>query len=99
MRKVDVFVKGPGSGRETAIRSLQATGLEVGSIQDVTPTPHNGCRPRSVAASDLLYPLGVWIAGGTGPLLRTARTLVLLASNSGCQDWRHFPCLSLSVRR
>ena len=45
MRKVDVFVKGPGSGRETAIRSLQATGLEVGSIQDVTPVPHNGCRP------------------------------------------------------
>ncbi len=46
MRKVDVFVKGPGSGRETAIRSLQATGLEVGSIQDCTPTPHNGCRPK-----------------------------------------------------
>jgi small subunit ribosomal protein S11 len=45
LQKVDVFVKGPGSGRETAIRSLQATGLEVGSIQDVTPTPHNGCRP------------------------------------------------------
>ena len=45
MRKVDVFVKGPGSGRETAIRSLQATGLEVGTIQDVTPVPHNGCRP------------------------------------------------------
>jgi small subunit ribosomal protein S11 len=45
MRKVDVFVKGPGSGRETAIRSLTATGLEVGSIQDVTPSPHNGCRP------------------------------------------------------
>ena len=45
MKKVDVFVKGPGSGRETAIRSLTATGLEVGSIQDVTPTPHNGCRP------------------------------------------------------
>jgi small subunit ribosomal protein S11 len=45
MRKVDVFVKGPGSGRETAIRSLQATCLEVGSIQDVTPSPHNGCRP------------------------------------------------------
>src|ERR1700727_1008964 len=43
--KVDVFVTGPGSGRETAIRSLQATGLEVGSIQDVTPVPHNGCRP------------------------------------------------------
>ena len=46
MRKVDVFVKGPGSGRETAIRSLQATGLEVGAIQDVTPVPHNGCRPK-----------------------------------------------------
>ena len=45
VRKVDVFVKGPGSGRETAIRSLQATGIEVGSIQDVTPSAHNGCRP------------------------------------------------------
>ena len=45
MRKVDVFVKGPGSGRETAIRSLTATGLEVGSISDVTPVPHNGVRP------------------------------------------------------
>lgn len=44
VRKVSVFVKGPGSGRETAIRSLQAAGLEVTSIQDVTPTPHNGCR-------------------------------------------------------
>ena len=46
MKKVDVFVKGPGSGRETAIRSLQAAGLEVGSIQDVTPQAHNGCRPK-----------------------------------------------------
>jgi len=45
MKKVEVFVKGPGSGRETAIRSLQATGLEVGSISDVTPQAHNGCRP------------------------------------------------------
>jgi small subunit ribosomal protein S11 len=45
MRKVDVLVKGPGSGRETAIRSLQAAGLEVGTIADVTPQPHNGCRP------------------------------------------------------
>jgi small subunit ribosomal protein S11 len=45
VRKVDVFVKGPGSGRETAIRSLQAAGLEVGSIQDVSPSAHNGCRP------------------------------------------------------
>lgn len=46
MRKVSVFVKGPGSGRETAIRSLQAAGLEITSIQDCTPVPHNGCRPR-----------------------------------------------------
>jgi small subunit ribosomal protein S11 len=46
MRKVAVFVKGPGSGRETAIRSLQAAGLEIASIQDRTPVPHNGCRPR-----------------------------------------------------
>jgi len=46
MRRVDVFVKGPGSGRETAIRALQAAGLEIGSIRDVTAIPHNGCRPR-----------------------------------------------------
>jgi small subunit ribosomal protein S11 len=45
MKKVDVFVKGPGSGRETAIRSLQSAGLEVGFIRDVTPLAHNGCRP------------------------------------------------------
>ena len=45
LRKVSVFVKGPGSGRETAIRSLQAAGLEVSGIQDMTPFPHNGCRP------------------------------------------------------
>ena len=45
MKRVDVFVKGPGSGRETAIRSLTAAGLEVGAISDVTPTPHNGVRP------------------------------------------------------
>ncbi len=45
MKKVDVYVKGPGSGRETAIRALGAAGLEVGSIQDVTPQAFNGCRP------------------------------------------------------
>jgi small subunit ribosomal protein S11 len=45
VRKVDVEVKGPGSGRETAIRSLQSTGIEVTGIKDVTPVPHNGCRP------------------------------------------------------
>ena len=45
MRKVEVFVKGLGSGRETAIRSLQTAGLEITSISDVTPIPHNGCRP------------------------------------------------------
>ena len=46
LQKVEVFVHGPGSGRETAIRSLQAAGLEVISVKDVTPVPHNGCRPR-----------------------------------------------------
>ena len=46
LQKVEVFVKGPGSGRETAIRSLQAAGLEITSIRDVTPQAHNGCRPR-----------------------------------------------------
>ena len=45
VRKVDVVVKGPGSGRETAIRSIQNTGIEVSGIKDVTPVPHNGCRP------------------------------------------------------
>ena len=45
VRQVEVFVKGPGAGREQAIRSLQAAGLEVTAITDVTPTPHNGCRP------------------------------------------------------
>ena len=45
MKRVDVFVRGPGSGRETAIRSLQAAGLEIAVIRDMTPIPHNGCRP------------------------------------------------------
>ncbi|OQA46304.1 MAG: 30S ribosomal protein S11 [Chloroflexi bacterium ADurb.Bin325] len=45
MREADVFLKGPGPGRESAIRSLQATGLRVRSITDITPIPHNGCRP------------------------------------------------------
>ena len=45
LRQIDVFVKGPGSGRESAIRALQASGLSVTSITDVTPIPHNGCRP------------------------------------------------------
>jgi len=45
MREVEVWVKGPGAGREAAIRSLQAAGLEVSLIKDVTPIPHNGCRP------------------------------------------------------
>jgi small subunit ribosomal protein S11 len=45
MRRVEVWVKGPGGGREAAIRSLQAAGLEISAIKDVTPIPHNGCRP------------------------------------------------------
>jgi small subunit ribosomal protein S11 len=46
MREVEIRVKGPGSGRESAIRALQAIGLEITTIKDVTPVPHNGCRPR-----------------------------------------------------
>jgi len=46
VRTVDVYVKGPGGGRESAIRALQSSGLEVRSIRDITPIPHNGCRPR-----------------------------------------------------
>lgn len=45
LQEVDIFVKGPGSGRETAIRALQAAGLTISKIRDVTPIPHNGCRP------------------------------------------------------
>jgi len=45
MRKAEVFVKGPGSGRESAIRTIQNAGIEVTTIQDITPLPHNGCRP------------------------------------------------------
>ncbi|MFW6174129.1 MAG: 30S ribosomal protein S11 [Elusimicrobiota bacterium] len=45
MKEIEVYVKGPGSGRETAIRSLQAIGLKINTIRDVTPIPHNGCRP------------------------------------------------------
>ena len=45
LKSVEVFVKGPGSGREAAIRALQTAGLEISSIKDVTPIPHNGCRP------------------------------------------------------
>ena len=46
MKEVEIRVKGPGSGRESAIRALQAIGLEINAIKDVTPVPHNGCRPR-----------------------------------------------------
>jgi small subunit ribosomal protein S11 len=46
MKEIEIRVKGPGSGRESAIRALQAIGLEISSIKDVTPVPHNGCRPR-----------------------------------------------------
>ncbi len=46
LREVDVYVKGPGSGRESAIRTLQVVGLKINTIKDVTPIPHNGCRPR-----------------------------------------------------
>ena len=46
MREIDVYVKGPGSGRESAVRALQAAGLTLNTIRDITPIPHNGCRPR-----------------------------------------------------
>src|SRR2546423_10394804 len=57
LQKVEVYVKGPGSGRETAIRSLQAAGLEVTSVKDVTPQAHNGCPPRK-------RPRGQWAPAG-----------------------------------
>jgi small subunit ribosomal protein S11 len=46
IRRLEVFTKGPGSGRETAVRAMQGVGMDVGEIKDVTPTPHNGCRPK-----------------------------------------------------
>jgi small subunit ribosomal protein S11 len=45
LRRVEVFIKGPGAGREAAVRSLQSAGLEITMIRDITPIPHNGCRP------------------------------------------------------
>ncbi len=48
LRQIEVFVKGPGSGREAAIRSLQSSGLYITSIRDITPVPHNGCRPPKI---------------------------------------------------
>jgi len=48
LRKVEVFVKGPGAGRESAIRTLQTAGIEVTTIKDITPLPHNGCRPSKI---------------------------------------------------
>ena len=53
MKSVEVYVKGPGAGREAAIRALQAAGLEVSMIKDVTPIPHNGCRPPKKDVSSL----------------------------------------------
>jgi small subunit ribosomal protein S11 len=46
MRRIDIFTKGPGSGRESAIRAFMASGIEIGIIKDISPVPHNGCRPR-----------------------------------------------------
>src|SRR5487761_1779583 len=72
MRKVDVFVKGPGSGRETAIRSLQAAGLEIGSIQDVTPVPHNGgLRSESRRSAPCRRPVWRSARSRTSPRCRT----------------------------
>ncbi len=55
MKEVDVKVKGPGSGRESAITALQAAGLKIKSIEDVTPLPHNGCRPKNAAAYNPIH--------------------------------------------
>ena len=66
LQKVEVFVKGPGSGRETAIRSLQAAGLEVTGVKDVTPQAHNGCRPRKRQE-------GLDMARDTGPQCKQCR--------------------------
>ena len=66
LRSIEVFVKGPGTGREAAIRSLQAAGLEVTLIKDVTPLPHNGCRPpkrRRMLSTDYVLPKTFVCAG------------------------------------
>ena len=61
MKTVEVYVKGPGSGRESAIRALQATGLEVTMIRDVTPIPHNGCRPPKRRPEHLKGEHEIWL--------------------------------------
>ena len=93
MKKVDVFVKGPGSGRETAIRSLQAAGLEVGTITDVTPQPHNGCRPPSAAGSDAQRVQEIeTMARYTGPATRISRRLnVDLVGGDSSFERRPYP--------
>src|SRR5439155_16420309 len=65
VKQVEVYVKGPGAGREAAIRSLQAAGLEVNLIRDVTPIPHNGCRPPKRRR--------VYLARYTAPVCRLCR--------------------------
>ena len=55
MKKAEVLVNGPGAGRETAVRALQAAGLEITLIRDITPVPHNGCRPPKKAKSVILF--------------------------------------------
>ena len=54
MKEVEVRIKGPGAGRESAVRGIAAAGMEISVIKDITPVPHNGCRPRNVAASDVM---------------------------------------------
>ena len=83
MRSVEVRVKGPGAGRESAIRALQTIGIEVKSIRDVTPIPHNGCRPpkrrQSVSFQLSSFQLRVWITGSW--------QLELVTDSEGLIEW------------
>ena len=87
MRKVDVIVRGSGSGRETAIRTLQTMGMEVTGIKDITPIPHNGCASRSVGG-----PLVMARYTGAGcKLCRRERTKLLDESKAKCVDRKPYP--------
>jgi hypothetical protein len=89
VRNVTVYVKGPGSGRESALRALNAAGFKINLIRDVTPVPHNGCRPRKRRSSAAVRVFS--IAGSTSLSLRFSRnqrwlvTLVPFAGSAGAK--------------
>jgi small subunit ribosomal protein S4 len=93
LRKVEVFVKGPGAGRESAIRTIQGSGIEITAIRDVTPLPHNGCRPPKKRRVYLKKYSGIIMARYTGPKVRISRRFnePILGDNKALQKKNYAP--------